>query len=202
MDNIVFTLTGLANCGKDTVASMIVAYCKTLDKKPFSLAYADYLKVLAARNFGYNDNDKEDGRHILQSFGTQVREVEEDFWVRTVWNTIDAFRDLFNVFVVTDVRYENERRPYPWRISYPIFNVYIKNDNMESKLGEEELKHESEYLANNPSLDTFHFIVDNSGTLEETYNQVKQMVDMVLEAQQNAYESIPTDGDLDELLSN
>lgn len=202
MNNVVFTLTGVANCGKDTVASMIAAYCKTLDKKPFSLAYADYLKILTARNFGYDDSNKEEYRHILQSFGTQVREVEEDFWVRTVWNTIDAFRDLFDVFIVTDVRYENERRPYPWRIGYPIFNVYIKNDNMKSKLGEEELKHESEYLANNPSLDKFHFIVDNSGTFEETYNQVKQMVDMVFDAQQQYFDSIPEDGELDELLSN
>ena len=73
--------------------------------------------------------------------------------------------------------------PYPWRVGYPIFNIYVKRDGLESKLGESEKNHESEYLAGHPSLDKFHFIVDNSGTLEETYEQVKQLVDMVLDCQ-------------------
>ena len=202
MNNIVFTLTGKANCGKDTVAGMIKDYLYELDRESFSLAYADYLKVLAARNFGYDDSDKETGRHILQEFGTKVRSVEEDFWVRTVWTTIDAFRDLYDVFIVTDVRYENEKNPYPWRIGYPIINIYIKNDNFESKLGEEELKHESEYLANNPDLEKFHFIVDNSYSFEETKIQVKQLVDMVLEKQNEYLESIAKVGEEIEVLQD
>lgn len=202
MDNIVFTLSGKANCGKDTVANMIKNYLHELGRESFSLAYADYLKALAARNFGYDDNNKEAGRHILQEFGTKVREVEQDFWVRTVWTTIDAFRTLFDVFIVTDVRYENELKPYPWRIGYPIFNIYIKNDNLKSNLGKEELKHESEYLANNPDLEKFHFIVDNSYTLEETEVQVKQLVDMVLEIQNKYLESIEEVGEDFELLQD
>ena len=202
MDNIVFTMTGPANSGKDTVATMIADYVKTLDKKPFSLAYADYLKVLTARNFGYDATDKEGSRHILQEFGTQVRSIEEDFWVRTVWNTIDAFRTMFDVFIVTDVRYENERRPYPWRIGYPIINIYVKNDNFESKLGEEERNHESEYLANNPNLEKFHFVIDNSGTLEETYEAVKQLVDAVYSAKEEAQKSFEEVGEESEVLQD
>ena len=202
MDNIVFTLTGRANCGNDTVANMISNYLEELGKESFSLAYADYLKALATRNFGYDDNVKETGRHILQEFGTKVRSVEEDFWVRTVWTTIDAFRTLFDVFIVTDVRYENELKPYPWRIGYPIINIYIKNDNLKSNLGEEELKHESEYLANNPDLEKFHFIVDNSYSFEETEVQVRQLVDMVLEKQKEALESIEKVGEEVELLQD
>lgn len=195
MDNIVFTLTGLAGSGKDTVGQMIQKYLDEKGKSTFSLAYADYLKALCARNYGYNDADKETGRHILQEFGTSVRSVEEDFWVRTVWNTIDAFRSLFDVFVVTDVRYENERNPYPWRIGYPIINIYVKRDGLESKLGESEQGHESEYLAGHPDLEKFHFIVDNSGTLEETQAQVKQLVDMVLDVQAAAIASFSGDED-------
>ena len=202
MNNIVFTLTGKANCGKDTVAKMISDYLHELGRETFSLAYADYLKALATRNFGYDDNNKEAGRHILQEFGTKVRSVEEDFWVRTVWTTIDAFRTLYDVFIVTDVRYENERNPYPWRIGYPIFNIYVKNDNFESKLGKEELEHESEYLANNPDLEKFHFIIDNSGTLEETNSAVKVLVDMVLEKQKEYLESIEKVGEEIEVLQD
>lgn len=200
MNNIVFTMTGLGNCGKDTVANMIKQYVEESGKKAFTIAYADWLKSLATRNFGYDGNNKEQGRHILQEFGTQVREIEEEFWLRVVWNTIDAFRNLFDVFIITDVRYENERNPYPWRLCYPIFNVYIKNDNLQSKLGEQEKQHESEYLANNPSLEKFHFIVDNSGTLEETYEQVKQMVDMVMEQQRKYLDDL--NGASDEVLSH
>lgn len=203
MNNIVFTFTGKANSGKDTCGLMVKKYCEEQGKKVFMLSFADYLKALCARNFGYDDNNKEDGRAILQSFGTDiVKKRDPLFWVSTVYHTIDVLRNDYDVFIICDVRFEDERNPYPWRIGYPIFNIYVKNDNLNSKLGEEERKHESEYLANNPDLEKFHFIVDNSGSLEETYEAVKQLVDMVLEKQKEFLESIEKVGEEVEVLQN
>lgn len=188
MNNIVFTLSGKGNCGKDSVGKLIQKAVAEKEKLSFSLAYADWLKALCTRNFMYDDTRKEECRHILQNFGEKVREDEEDFWTHIVFQTIDRLSNLYDVFVITDARYENELKPYPWRLGYPIFNVYIKNDNFKSHLGEQEQQHISEQMANNPDLDKFHFIVDNSGTLDETYEQVKEMVDLVFKAQEEELE--------------
>lgn len=176
-DNLVFTLSGAAGCGKDLCAEMIKAYCESIDLKTFKLAFADAVKTHCMRNFGYAD--KSTDRHILQDFGTKIREIEKDYWAREVYTAIDAFRSLFNVFVISDARYENELSPYPYRLSYPIINVYVKRD-FETTLGEVEYNHESESMAHNPDLSKFHYIIDNNGTLEETYIQIVEMVNDVM----------------------
>lgn len=177
MNNLVFTLTGKAGCGKDVCAEMIGSYCEYLDMKPLKLAYADNLKMICARNFGYND--KENDRHILQEFGSKVRGIEQDFWVHQVFNTIDCLRNEFDVFIVSDARHENELQPKPYTLSYPIINIYIKRD-FDTKLSDVEYSHESENMANNPDLSNFHYVVDNNGKLEDTYMQIIDIINDVI----------------------
>lgn len=175
-DNIIFSLTGRSGSGKDVVGEMIKLYLKELGMTGFTIAFADPLKFHCMRNLGYVDKDND--RHILQEFGTKVREIEPLFWVRQTYNTIDAFRSLFDVFIITDCRYENEMCPYPWNICYPIANVLIKRDNAHD-LGEDG-KHESEQMANEGDESKFHYVIDNNGSLEDTYKQVRDMVNDVL----------------------
>lgn len=177
-NNIIFTLTGKAGAGKDLVGQMIKKYCESLDMSAFSIAFADQLKDHCIRNFGYVDKNTD--RKILQDFGTKIREIEPDFWALQVYHTIDAFRSLFDVFVITDARYKNELSLFPYNVAYPIVNIYVKRD-IESGLTSEEQEHESEQLATNPNLEEdFHYIIDNNGTLEETYEQVVDIVNDVL----------------------
>lgn len=177
-DNLVFTFSGSAGCGKDLCAEMIKMYCESIDLKTFKLAFADAVKTHCMRNFGYAD--KTTDRHILQDFGTKIREIEKDYWAREVYTAIDAFRSLFDVFVISDARYENELSPYPYRLLYPIINVYVKRD-FETTLGDKEYNHESEEMAHNPDLSKFHYVIDNNGTIEETYIQIAEMVNDVLD---------------------
>ena len=127
------------------------------------------------RNLGYYDKDKD--RKILQDFGTRVREIEPEFWARQVYTTIDAFRSMFDVFIITDCRYENEMNLYPYRLVYPIVNILVKRD-VEGEIGEVEASHESEQLADQE--DKFHYIIDNNGTIEETYEQVRDIFNDIL----------------------
>lgn len=175
MDNLVFACSGKFGSGKDTVAEMIKQYCESIDMSVFKLAFADSLKMHCIRNFGYENKDTD--RHILQDFGTKVREIEPDFWARQVYTTIDAFRTMFDVFVISDARYKNELRLFPFALLYPVVNIYVARDVED----DEARQHESEDLANNPNLEEdFHYVIDNNGTLEETYKQVVDMVNDVL----------------------
>ena len=174
-NNLVFTCSGKFGSGKDTVAEMIKQYCESIDMSVFKLAFADSLKMHCIRNFGYENKDTD--RHILQDFGTKVREIEPDFWARQVYTTIDAFRTMFDVFVISDARYKNELRMFPFALLYPVVNIYVARDVED----DEARQHESEDLANNPNLEEdFHYVIDNNGTLEETYKQVVDMVNDVL----------------------
>lgn len=174
-NNLVFTCSGKFGSGKDTVAEMIKQYCESIDMSVFKLAFADSLKMHCIRNFGYENKDTD--RHILQDFGTKVREIEPDFWARQVYTTIDAFRTMFDVFVISDARYKNELRLFPFALLYPVVNIYVARDVED----DEARQHESEDLANNPNLEEdFHYVIDNNGTLAETYKQVVDMVNDVL----------------------
>lgn len=177
-DNVVVTLTGKAGSGKDLVGQMIKKYLDELGMSGFTIAFADQLKDHCVRNFGYVDKDKD--RKILQDFGTRVREIEPDFWALQVYHTIDAFRSMFDWFIITDARYKNELSLFPYNIAYPIVNIYVKRD-VDSGLTDEEKAHESEQLATNPNLaQDFHYTIDNNGTIEETYKQVVEIVNSVL----------------------
>lgn len=173
--NLIITLSGKAHVGKDIVGELFKRYCEEMGMTGFTLAFADSLKNHCMRNLGYYNKDKD--RKILQDFGTRVREIEPEFWARQVYTTIDAFRGMFDVFIITDCRYENEMNLYPYKLVYPIVNILVKRD-VEGEIGKVEASHESEQLADQE--DKFHYIIDNNGTIEETYEQVRDIFNDIL----------------------
>ena len=186
MKNIVITFSGKAGSGKDTSANLVKKHFEENGVKVFCLAYADYLKVLCKRNFGYDDKNKSEQRSILQNFGTDVvRDIDEIFWVETVFNTIDVLRELYDVFLITDARYENELRPYPWTLGYAVFNTLVRT-NRENILTDEERSHSSEQLANAEDTSKFHFIIDNNDGIEELDAICKEMVEFIMDAKKKA----------------
>lgn len=87
---MVLTFTGVAHSGKDTAVEMVKGHFEEKGKRVLSLAYADPLKALLKRNFGYDESDKEKFRSLMQQFGTDfVREIEPDFWVHETYHMID-----------------------------------------------------------------------------------------------------------------
>lgn len=176
-NNVIFTMSGKAGSGKDTIGEMFRVYCKSINLEPFTLAFADQLKDHCRRNFNYVD--KTNDRHILQEFGQKVRDLEPNFWALQVYHTIDRLKDMFDVFIITDCRYENEKSLFPYNVCYPIVNVYIKRD-VESNLSEDEYNHESEKMAENFDENQYHFVIDNNGSIEDTYKQVVHIVDEVI----------------------
>lgn len=183
--NIVMTFTGLANSGKDTCVEKMKTHFEKHGKKVFCLAYGDYVKSLCTRNFGYDDTKKEDFRDLLQLFGTDlVRNIEEDFWVRVVFTTIDLLNDEYDVFLISDARFMNELQPFPWKIGYPIFNVLI-NREFENNLTDEQNAHISEDLATNPPEGLFHITINNNGTLDDLSKMCFDIVKYVTTIQDN-----------------
>ena len=142
--------------------------------KVLCLNYADFLKVICARNFGYNDQKKEIGRKTLQDFGTKVREKEKDFWIHTVFHFFDLMRFDYDAFIIADCRYPNELQPRPYIFTYPILNIYVaRNFNEDLK----NIDHESENMAKDFDEDMYHWIINNNGSIDDTRRQLEEMFD-------------------------
>ncbi len=186
MNNLIFTFTGAAGSGKDTAATMLVEHLRKNNVKVMEFAYADFLKAICARNFGYDDSDKENGRVILQTFGTDiVRALDPIIWVETVFSMIDVLRDIYDIFVITDARFENELQPHPWRIGYPIFNIMVKRDVKKDRLKEDAQNHVSEELGNSTDLSRFHYVIDNNGTIEDLQKKIEEVYSDVSKARED-----------------
>jgi hypothetical protein len=115
-------LSGLAGSGKDTVAAHLVAHYGFT-----RLALADPLKEMALRidpiiaavageplrlvylvdRYGWDDVKRSfpESRRFLQQLGGAVREIDDEFWLDTLFGEISR---TAGPIVVTDVRYMNE----------------------------------------------------------------------------------------------
>ena len=180
---IVFTFSGVMHSGKDTCAKMMINELLKQGKRVLWVNYADFLKAVCTRNFGYDENNKEETRHIVQVFGTVVRSRDERFWVDTVCHLFNVLRHDYDAFIIGDVRYENEMKPYPYSLSYPFFNIFVQRD-LDQNIDQQSLSHESEEMNLKPDLEKYHFIINNNGTLSETEVQVKQIVEICFDVKQ------------------
>lgn len=107
---LVIFLMGKAQSGKDTLADIMteeIEYRYSGNYPVASLAFADTLKNLCARNHGYLD--KKEHRDVLINIGDEMRRIDRDAFVKPVAYYINIYREMgYKVFIITDLRYENE----------------------------------------------------------------------------------------------
>ena len=65
----IILISGKAQNGKDTVADILM---EQLEGKSIKLAYADYLKLICRKYFGWNGEKDVKGRSTLQFVGTDL----------------------------------------------------------------------------------------------------------------------------------
>ena len=160
----IITFSGRAQSGKDSCARIIKQGLTHKGLRIFELACGDYVKVLSDRNLGTKEMSKEEARPVWQYFGTdKVRGIDCDFWVKVVSMTVDLLKHEYDVFIITDARFENEMNHDVFDNEHPIFNILVKRET-ESGLTEDELKHESEQLADRDD-NLFDAIIRNDGDL-------------------------------------
>lgn len=186
---IIYVLSGEANSGKDYASKVMKEHLEKQGKKVLVLAYADFLKAICKRNYGYDETNKELNRKILQMFGTDVvRTVNDRIWVDTVWNFIDAMSKVFDCFIITDARYENELKPSPYVLGYPIFTIKIEtNDEFKTKLSKECYQHSSELMSHNNEISQFDFVIKNNR--DKDFNKGLQVIINTID---KAYEEYKT----------
>lgn len=139
----VIGISGPAGSGKDTFAKMLHEELIKLGFHGVIAAYADLLKYILTKFFGWNGEKDEAGRTLLQTVGTEiVRAKDPDFWVDHLMKMAELFGDQWDYMIIPDVRFHNEVDK--WRESdYPSVFLGIVRD-FESNLTEEQQNHASE----------------------------------------------------------
>jgi hypothetical protein len=140
----VVLISGKAEAGKDSTASILK---DRLTKKGFKvarLAYGDYVKDTARVLWDWDGEKDKAGRELLQWWGTEyVRAKFPDFWVGTVVRLAQVIKDDIDFLLVPDVRFPNEIAPWnTFRFDY--ITVRVKRPGHKNRLTAKQRKHISE----------------------------------------------------------
>ena len=159
-------MSGKARSGKDTAAEMIL---KEYQVRTF--AFADDVKTIAYKHFGWHGEKDELGRKLLQDIGTTGRNYNRDIWVSKVVDKIQECSSDNQLAVVTDTRYPNEIQRIKHEFS-DVVTVRITRDSVE------KLKHPSETALDQWT--DWDYLVENNGSLEEFQRKVLKTMEGII----------------------
>jgi hypothetical protein len=164
-------LCGKAGSGKSTLAKMLI------DEHGYvRLAFADGIKKIAFEALGRQiDKSNPPERAFLQIIGDGARAIQSDIWIKHLDSELQTMLEQgADRIVVDDVRRVNEAE---YLRSQGFMLVTVRGRGFD--LGE-LAKHSSETEVDEIVPD---FILDNSGSIEDTYEMLKGFMIMWLDAE-------------------
>lgn len=177
----VILISGKAQNGKDTTASMMKAELESSGSRVLLVHYADLLKYICRSFFGW-DGEKDDyGRSLLQRVGTDViRAKDPDYWVRFIAQILTLFQSEWDYVLIPDCRFPNEI-DFLTDAGFDVLHLRVVRKQFTSPLSAEQQKHPSETALDRRRPDAY---IHNCGSLEELYGEVRSIVDAITGRQQ------------------
>lgn len=170
----VILISGKAQNGKDTVASILK---HKLSKDGYSVLvthYADLLKFICSNYFDWDGQKDEDGRRLLQYVGTDIiRKQNPTLWVDFIAMILGYFKDNWDYVIIPDCRFPNEITKMV-ESGFDTIHLRVKRTNFESPLTIEQQQHPSE-----TALDDFgaDYYIENSSTIENLKHNVELLIE-------------------------
>lgn len=167
----IICISGKAQHGKDTSAELLNHMLQNHGKRTVIMHYADLLKYICEKYFGWNGLKDAAGRTLLQKVGTDiVRKRAPDYWVNHLVKLIDVFYDVWDYVIIPDTRFPNEIDT--WKESgYDVVHVRIDRPYFNSPLDAEQQQHPSETALDNVAPDWW---ITNT-TLELLQEQLQEL---------------------------
>lgn len=168
----VVLISGHAQNGKDTVAS-IIEHKLTEDGNQVLVAhYADLVKYICKTFFGWNGLKDDKGRSLLQYVGTDiVRAQRPTYWVDFIIDILDLFGENWDYVLIPDTRFPNEVNAIASR--FDTIHARVVRDNFVSPLTKEQQMHPSETALDNIEPDAW---IHNGGTIHELKEKINQFI--------------------------
>lgn len=139
----VITISGEAEHGKDSLANALKILAEEDGRRVAIVHYADYLKYIAEKYFGWDGQKDEAGRSLLQHIGTDlVRNYDPNFWVESVLRVLQVLRN-FDLIIIPDARFPNEIM-VPRLKGYDLTAMHVARPGHNNRLTPEQRAHPSE----------------------------------------------------------
>jgi hypothetical protein len=165
-------ISAKAQHGKDTAAELMESFLTFIGKRVLVIHYADLLKFICTKFFGWDGTKDEKGRTILQHIGTDVVGAKKpDYWVDWVVNFLKLFEEEWDFVLIPDCRYPIEYSKVA--DAFDTVLLRIERPNFDNKLSLEQKQHPSEV-----SMDEYHFdnIILNDGTVDDLRDRVIEFI--------------------------
>ena len=114
--------------------------CQDNGYKVLNIHYADILKFVCEKYYGWNGVKDETGRELLQFLGTDVvRNNNENCWVNCVIGLVKGLQTEYDYVLIPDCRFPNEIES--WNdTDFNIVSVRIVRYNEDGSLYENHLQ--------------------------------------------------------------
>ena len=174
----IILISGKAESGKDTLASVLKILFEEDNQKVLILHFADLLKFICSQYFNWNGTKDEFGREILQTKGTEFRKYDENFWVKFIYDFIQAqFPNEWDRYIIPDFRYPNEYE-YLQNNGMKCITIRIsKISDTENRLTEIQKSHDSETLLDNFKFD--YYVTFREGHIVKENKYIKTLYDKI-----------------------
>lgn len=134
----VYTFSGKAMHGKDTLAMALKREFEEEGKKVLIIHLADYLKFLVKTLYGWDGNKDEKGRNLLQKLGQELRAYNPTIFIERLSEIIEFAKEDYDYIFVPDVRFPNELAFFKEAFDTTSFHVHRKYVLEEEPLTEEQ----------------------------------------------------------------
>lgn len=171
----VILISGKMGVGKSTGARLLVEMLANADYNSSIECFAQGVKDSAFSCFGWDGNKDTGGRKLLQDIGNAGRKYNENIWVSQLVNRIESNLYSFDVYIVDDWRFPNEK-------------IFLENTNMfeiltirlESMIRGDYLNEDiSETSLPSNDVTYYDFIIYNDGSIEELREKLYTIVETI-----------------------
>lgn len=179
----IFLLHAAARSGKNTCAEAMKNYYETAyNKRVLIIAFADYVKFVLDKYYNTPAERTEEYRTRIQQFATeQVRANDVNYWANVVGDLLLCIREDWDIIIVPDWRFGNERVALVSRFhefGIPVKTMLIDRPGIEEVDGmtEEQRSHSSE--RNLDKYDNFDYnVINETSQMQKTIQQLIDIID-------------------------
>ena len=181
----IILISGKAQHGKSSTADILEKYMKRAGNRVVQINFADYVKFVCSKYYGWDGNKDERGRQILQYVGTEIfRARDENFWVDTVIRFALAAWHDYDYMLVADWRFPNEYARWAEHGIKDVLRVRVYRPGFDNGLTMEQNNHPSETALDNFPIDTRLSAVDLSGLELECYKILERLQIKIIDGSQ------------------
>ena len=169
-------ISAKARHGKDTAAELIKEYLESKGQRVLITHFADLLKFICTKFFGWDGNKDEKGRTLLQYIGTDVVGAKRPtYWAEFIVDVLKMFENEWDYVLIPDCRYPIEVTTL--KSSFDTIVLRVERPNFESGLTATQKSHPSEV-----DMDNYDFDVQllNNGSLESFKDKLAWFADNFL----------------------